>query len=198
MDRSITHNQICLQTKDLIQQACQIPSPVILEEANLMQDGASQELQNHRSDVNTIINGNNYVFDISLCSELVRPNRNEIAPMHASVKARELQKKRKYAQLRSEFSFLPLVFGTNGYISSSSSKFFQILANKVDSLGRIPVWYFWQSLVPEFLTTIDRGIFQQHQDFFRKLAHKRNPQRNRLIDNTTRLAAPSSAARRFL
>jgi hypothetical protein len=118
--------------------------------------------------------------------------------MNVSIARRESEKITKYRLLRSEYSFIPLVFGTNGYISPSSSKFFQILANKVDSLGRIPVWYFWQSLIPEFLTTIDRGIYQQQQDFFRKLAHKMNPQRNRMIDNTTRLAAPSSAARRFL
>ena len=74
----------------------------------------------------------------------------------------------------------------------SAASFFKVLANAVDSLGRIPLWYYWQNIVPEFLTVIDIGNCLTHQNFFRTLNRREYPQRRRIIDSNARVVYPSS------
>jgi len=196
-NRSLTHNLLCLQTKRLIQTTLAIPTPVNLEESNLMIPGSPPSLQNHRSDVNALINGLMYVTDISLVSNALQPGQDEIQDMSTTIHRRDRAKRLKYENLRPEYTFAPLVFGVNGYIGKSAASFFKVLANAVDSLGRIPLWYYWQNIVPEFLTAIDIGNCLTHQNFFRTLNRRENPQRRRIIDSNARVGYPSSAPRRF-
>jgi hypothetical protein len=197
VNRSLTHNLSCLQVRHLIQTTLAIPTPVILEEANLMIDGSSPNLQNHRSDVNALISGIMYVTDISICTNALQPNRDELQEMGRSIRKREEQKRRKYSQLRREYKFVPLVFGATGFVGTSAAHFFKILADAVDSLGRIPIWYYWQNIIPEFLTVIDIGNWLTHETFFRTLNRRDNPQRTRIIDSSNRRGFPSNAPRSY-
>jgi hypothetical protein len=197
INRSLTHDLLCLQTKRLIQTTLAIPTPVTLEEANLMIPGSPPSDQNHRADVNALINGIMYVTDISMVSNALQPGQDEIQDMTTSIQARDQTKRNKYRNLRPEYTFVPLIFGVNGFIGKSAASFFKVLANAVDSLGRIPLWYYWQNIVPEFLTAIDIGNCLTHQNFFRTLNRRDNPQRRRIIDSNARVGYPSSAPRRF-
>ena len=102
---------------------------------------------------------------------------------------RERTKRNKYAMIRDEFTFLPFVIGNNGHLSKSAYSLFKILGDAVQAAGRISSHYFNSKLIPEFMTVVDRGNYMTHQRFFRKLAEKKNPQRNRILDRTSRISA---------
>jgi len=182
-DRSITHNQICLQLEKFITNTCGLQTKVDLEQANIMRNGAPAAMQNRRGDLTFYVNGLCYVVDVSVCSMALRNSTtDETETIAHSCAAREQDKRNKYAMIRDEFIFLPFVVGNNGYLSKSAFKVFKILGDAVQAAGRISKHYFISNLIPEFMTVVDRGEYMTQQRYLRKLADKRNPQRCRIID----------------
>ena len=189
IDRSISHNNACRASKDLIQNQMQIPIAVTLEQANLMTADAPEAEQNHRGDL-TIHNlqGHTYVIDISTVSDKLQGNN--IANMSQQIRARELEKINKYRNLRPEFTFLPVVYGTNGSLGKGAQKFFSLLCKEMVSYGRIPAWYFWSNILP--VSNLDRGAHDLHLCWDRKRLNSQNPASIRLFDRTTRLGLEGS------
>ena len=71
--------------------------------------------------------------------------------MKTKIARREPEKIAKYRYLRPEFKFIPVVFGTNGFLERGAKKFFSLLATEMVSYGRIPQWYFWSNILPDFM-----------------------------------------------
>ena len=190
-DRPISHNNACRASKDLIQNQMQIPIAVNLEQANLMTEEAPEGEQNHRGDL-TIHNlqGHTYVIDISTVADNLQGNN--IANMSQKIHARELEKINKYKNLRPEFKFIPVVLGTNGTLGKGAQKFFSLLCREMVSYGRIPAWYFWSNILPDFMSNLDRGAHDLHLCWNRKRLNSQNPASIRLFDRTTRLGLEGS------
>ena len=190
-DRSISHNNACRASKDLIQYQMQIPIAVTFEQANLMTAEAPEAEQNHRGDL-TIHNlqGHTYIIDISTVSDKLQGNN--IANMSQQIRAREFEKIHKYRNLRPEFIFIPVIFGTNGSLGRGAQKFFSLLCKEMVSYGRIPAWYFWSNILPDFMSNLDRGAHDLHLCWDRKRLNSQNPASIRLFDRTTRLGLEGS------
>ena len=172
-----------MQLEKFITNTCGLQTKVDLEQANIMRNGAPAAMQNRRGDLTFYVNGLCYVVDVSVCSMALRNSTtDETETIAHSCAAREQDKRNKYAMIRDEFIFLPFVVGNNGYLSKSAFKVFKILGDAVQAAGRISKHYFSSTLIPEFMTVVDRGEYMTQQRYIRKLADKRNPQRCRIID----------------
>jgi hypothetical protein len=107
-----------------------------------------------------------------------------LAQWKTKIARREPEKIAKYRYLRPEFKFIPVVFGTNGFLERGAKKFFSLLATEMVSYGRIPQWYFWSNVLPDFKCEIDKGAHDLHLCWNRKRLNRQNPASIRLFDRT--------------
>ena len=85
-----------------------------------------------------------------------------------------------------------VVLGTNGTLGKGAQKFFSLLCREMVSYGRIPAWYFWSNILPDFMSNLDRGAHDLHLCWNRKRLNSQNPASIRLFDRTTRLGLEGS------
>ena len=98
----------------------------------------------------------------------------------------------EWPPLGPEFKVIPVVLGTNGTLGKGAQKFFSLLCREMVSYGRIPAWYFWSNILPDFMSNLDRGAHDLHLCWNRKRLNSQNPASIRLFDRTTRLGLEGS------